>query len=189
MLRKLTCPTLHECNQTPLRGAIGLQTRALSTRGLNPLRRADEHDRSAAGALDERGYRGVDGVPRADEIDIDDVAEGAVPIIGVGDPDDPGIGDDDVEPAEGLQSLLEHRCNGITVANVALPGQDSAATVLDQLHCGGQVIRGCAGVVGRLELCADVDRDDGGTLGGEPDRVRAPHSACGPGDERNLAAE
>ena len=103
--------------------------------------------------------------------------------------DDAGIGDDDVEPAEGLQSLLEHRCEGIAVANVALPGEDSAATVLDQLHCGGQVIRGCAGVVGRLELCADVDRDDGGTLGGEPDRVRAPHSACGPGDERNLTVE
>jgi hypothetical protein len=118
-----------------------------------------------------------------------ETSQATAPATSSGDPDDAGIGDDDVEPAEGPQSLVENRGNGIAVANVALPGKNSAATVLNQSHGGGQVVDSCPGVVGRLELCADVDRDDGGAIGGKLDRVRAPHPTCGPGDKRNLAVE
>ena len=154
-----------------------------------PCGGTDQHDGSAAAAGNQRRNGGVHGVPGADQVDLDDVAERPSPIVAVGHPDDARVGDDDVEAAELPNAVGDHRVDRFGVTNISLARQDPAALVLNQFHCGGKVVGGRAGVVGGVELRADVDGDDVGALAGQLDRVRPPHPTGGTGDEGDMPVQ
>ena len=75
------------------------------------------------------------------------------------------------------------------IANVGLLRHDSRTGVLDELDRGGQIVGGGHRVGDRGDLVADVDRDDVGAVGRQPDRLRAALTASRAGDERDLACE
>ena len=75
------------------------------------------------------------------------------------------------------------------VADVGLPGEDAPVQRLDRPHRLGELLRGAHLVAHRLQLGADVDRDDVGALLRQPDRVAPTLAAGGSGDEGDLALE
>ena len=122
----------------------------------------------------------------AGQIDVDDVAPrvapasiGAIPALAM----TMSSAAELVEP--GLQCGRQRRL----IANIGLSGHDSRAGVLDEFDRRGQIV-GCRHRVGdRGDLVADVDRDDVGAIGRQPDRLSAALTAGRAGDERDLAVE
>ena len=75
---------------------------------------------AAAPLLDHQRCRGLDGVPDADEVDVELVAEGAARVGGgVHDPD-AGVGEDDVDPAQLPRAVGDRPRDGVGVADVDL---------------------------------------------------------------------
>jgi diguanylate cyclase (GGDEF)-like protein/PAS domain S-box-containing protein len=109
-----------------------------------------------------------------------------------------------IERADQLEKLLELNCelgqgfyfsapltlddalDLVEAADVGALGDDPAAGSLHLAHRLGEVLGGRERVVHRVDLCAEVERDDGRSLLGETDRVRPSLAARGPGDERHL---
>src|ERR1700712_5477457 len=118
MWRKLARPTLHERDEPALRRGVALQARSLGAGRLDSRGRTGQHDGSASPACDQRGDGRIDGVPGADEVDVNDVAEGPAGIVAVGEPDDACVGDDDVEAAELSKSLANYVVDRGGVAHV-----------------------------------------------------------------------
>lgn len=87
---------------------------------------------------------------------------------------DAGIGDHDIEVAEIRKARLDGCAQLIAFAHVGLDRQDAAATVLDQLGRLVQILRGRQRIRVRLDVFANVDRDDVGTFLRHPDGVRGP---------------
>ena len=189
MRSQLTRPALHQRHQGAFGGGVGLQTGPIGVGGPQPLGGARQDDRPTAPAGDQVRDRGVDGVPRADQVDVDDRAEVATALVTVGHPDDPGVGDDDVEAAELAPRFGEHGVHRVGIAHVGLPGQD--ATSLMTHEAGGLLEVVCRGsrVVGELEVRADVQGDDVGALACEFHGVRTTHPAGRAGDEGHLTVE
>ncbi len=151
-----------------------------------PGGRTDQHDGPAVALLDHRRLGDFDRVVHAGEVDVDDVAPAVFTREHWG---DAGVGDDDVEPAEFVETRLQRCTQRLFIANISLLRHDSCAGVLDELDRGGEVVGCCHRVGNRCDLVTDVDRDDAGAVGSQPDRFRAALTAGGAGDERNLAFE
>ena len=144
---------------------------------------ADQDDGAAATAVDD--------VVGAGDVDIDDVAPrfGGDRVPGLGDADT-GVGHDDVEAAEGLDARVHRGAQTGGVPGVDGGGDDLASGVLDQPDGFREILRG-RGIVRdrRGERRRDIDGDDIGALGRQPDGVRTTLTACGPGDERYFASK
>src|SRR5581483_2177975 len=122
---------------------------------------------------------------RAEEMDVEnglkilgrEVREGFIA-------EDPGVVDDNVDGAEGVESLLDNRrstfwtCDGVHV------GDGLAAGGADDLNRVGGGSRSAAGPVGAP---ADVVDDDPGSPAGEFQRVGSAEAAPGSGDDGDLA--
>src|SRR5690606_11328714 len=97
---------------------------------------------------------------------------------------DAGVGDDDVQPAEFLDSVVDHLLQGVEVADVDLRGDDTAIESLDQFGCLGEVFGGRRRDGAPLgDGAADVDGDDVGALLGEFHSVTSTLTARSARDE------
>jgi len=75
------------------------------------------------------------------------------------------------------------------VTDVGLAGDDAPVEGLHLFGCLGEVRLGGAPVWHGCDVLADVDRDDVGTLFGQPNRVRPALAPGGSRDERDLSLD
>ena len=94
---------------------------------------------------------------------------------------DSGVGDHDVEAAEGGHTLVDHGLEGAAVADVGGPRDDTAACLVDQVDGLVEIALGRHRIRRELDVPRHVDTDDVGTLLGEAYRVGAPPA---PGRDR-----
>jgi hypothetical protein len=155
-----------------------------------PLMPAVELVRTIAPPLprDHGRDRGLDGVEHAGQVHVDHVLPRAVNLV-QRHGRDAGVGQDDVHRAEFGHACLERRLELRLVPHVGLPREDPAVQRLDLLDGLGQVLRSGHGVGNRLDLPADVNRDDVGALLRQPHRVASSLPARRPGDEGDFAFE
>ena len=152
---------------------------------LDAGRGADDDDGAAVAGLDHRGDRCAQGAPGAGQVHPDD----GVPLL-VGQLPDPapaqhpGVGHQDVQPAELLDAVGDDLPDRRVVANVGFAGQDLAALGFHQAHGLAEIFRGGRRVGQRVgDLRADIQRDDVGAFAGQPHRMRAPLRTSGAGNE------
>ena len=103
----------------------------------------------------------------------------------------PGVGDDDVEPAQCGDAVVDGLAQPVEVAGVDDRRRGSGGPVASTRRTVSSRSSGVAGVVGhaRRQLAGDVDGDDVGALVGHPDGVRAALAPRRSGDECHLAGE
>lgn len=94
------------------------------------------------------------------------VAEDLAAITVAAEPDDACVGDHDVEAAEFANALLDDLLQRIGIADVGLVSDDLSAFVLDELDGFVELVRSGVGVVHRVDVAADVHRDDVSAFGG-----------------------
>ena len=100
---------------------------------------------------------------------------------------DAGVVDQDVEPSEGVERLLDHALASGHVGDRVVVGDSIAAGVLDRGH---DLVGGCRLAVEFAALRAAVVVDhDLRALGGEQEGVSASDSASGAGHDRDAAFE
>src|SRR5882757_7160134 len=181
----------HQADDSVLRGGVpGYAGRAVAAPAREALGRAGQHDSPALPPLEHAGSGHRDGVPHADQVRVDDVAEGSVRVgLGTASRCDPGVGQNDVDRAE----LGDARCEGplerSAVPDVGADGVDAPVECLDLAGRLGEVLRPGHRVVDRIDLAGDVDGDDVRAFLGEPDRMAAALAAGSAGDEGDLAVE
>jgi hypothetical protein len=103
-----------------------------------------------------------------------------------GDVQDPGVGQDDVDPPELADGLLHRGVHRVDVAHVGPDGQAAPILLLDQRDGLGQVVRGGHRVADRRDLIGDVQGDDVRALLGQRHGVGPPLAAGRSGDESDL---
>ena len=140
--------------------------------------------------LQHRRQCGLDREVDALEVHVDGVDEGrdVQPLL----PrrrKDPGVGDDEVEPAEFGDAVGHDLLEPVEVADVGLLGDDAPTGLLDEVDRLVEILAGRHRVRDAVDLTAQVERDDVGPLLGEPDRVAAALAARRPGDEDDLPVE
>jgi hypothetical protein len=90
---------------------------------------------------------------------------------------DAGIVDEDIEPAEGVDGLLDHGLRALPIAYIGRIGDSRAAGLLDGVHYG----RGCSCIGARaIDAGADVVDHDLGAMGRKQEGVLASESSPGP---------
>jgi hypothetical protein len=146
--------------------------------------RARHDDRRVLTQVRQRDRHGV---KHADEIHVYRVHKVHRLRIAHGHGQDAGVGHHDVEVAKLGQARVDCRLELIAVAHVGLAAHDPPAELLDHGHGLRQVFLGGQRVRVRLDLLADVDRDDVGALFRKPHGVAASLPACRSGDQRDLA--
>ena len=99
---------------------------------------------------------------------------------------DAGVVDDDVEPAEGLDRLVDDALCAVEVGDVVVVGHGLAPTAADDLGdlLGGPLVGPLAG-----DRAAQVVDDDLRAFCGELERLTPADTVPGPGDDRHLAVE
>ena len=102
---------------------------------------------------------------------------------------DTGVGHHDVEAAELVDTRLNSGRQRGAVADIGLLGDDPRSGVLDEFDGGGQIIGGRQRIGHAGDRRADVDPDDVGALGCQPDRVGAALPAGNAGDQRDFAGQ
>ena len=175
-----------EADETVLgRGVVRGERRSLASGGA-----ADDDDRPAVAGLDHRRHGGFQRVEGAGEVDVDDV----FPLLGGELPGPPGghhagVGDDDVEPAELADGVVDQALHRVQIADIGLPGQHFAPGLLHQPH-------GLLEVFGRRRRDSPSSRNPrtrrtarDRPLGREPQRMRASLAAGGAGDERDASGQ
>jgi hypothetical protein len=130
MLSKVIRPHLHEPDQPTLGRGVRLSTCDIGAGASETGTGTGDHDGASAAAFDEGGDRRLHGVPHADEVHVDDVAEDLARIRTVGKPDNSCVRHDDVQAAVLIDALAEDAVDGVGVTNVGLTGNDSTALVL-----------------------------------------------------------
>lgn len=102
-------------------------------------------------------------------------------------PGDPGVGHDDVDPAELGQAVSDGSVELLLATDVSVAGHDPPAELLDLGDRLVEVLPGAQRVGHRVQVGAQVDRDDVGALLGQADRVRTALAAGRAGNEGDLA--
>jgi hypothetical protein len=107
---------------------------------------------------------------------------------------DPGVRDHDVEPTKLRHTGVDRRRDSGRVAHVGLARGDAAAKQLD-LGDGGvgdgvvEILGCCERIIDRVDIGADVDRDDVGALSRKPQRVGATLPSRRAADDRDFALQ
>ncbi len=182
--RQLQGQRAHQADDPVLGGHVVRQV----GNGLQARRRAGQHDRPARALLDQVRDRRLGRVPDPGQVGVDHVLPGSLIQLGsqpVG--RDAGVGRHDVQPAQLGHAVVQSRLQRGIIADVGLGRHDPPVQRLDLLDRLGQVLRRRHRVRYRLHLAAQVDRDDVGTLLGQPDRVAASLAARRSGDEGDFA--
>ena len=131
-----------------------------------------------------------DGVHHAEQVDVGGVDEvHRVELLAERHRQDARVGHDDVEPAEVGDAGLERVAQLMTLADVGDLGEHATAEFLDRPLDVGEIVGGGERVRVRVDVPADVDDDDVGTLFGHRERVRAALTARSTRDESDLALE
>ncbi len=131
------------------------------------------------------------GVPQRREVALEVDPDDGVPLLlgGVHQhpvADEPGVVDQDVETAEGVDRLLHHRRGLLEVGDVGAVGDGLAA---ERLDLGDDLVRDLGGRALAGARGAEVVDDDLGALAGELERVRAADAPAGAGDDRDASFE
>ncbi len=98
----------------------------------------------------------------------------------------PGVVDQDVEVAEGLDRLVDEPFGAVPVRDVVEVGDSRSAGCLDLVN---DLLRGRCVRTGAVGAPAQVVHDDLGPFGREQQRVRAADAASGPGHDRDATIE
>ena len=136
------------------------------------LRRTDQNDGPASALADDGRHRGEDRVPHALEVGVDDRVEHRFGAGGrVTDRHHSGVGDDDVDIAERVDPGLHCGFQLRQIANIGDSRCSPASGGLDQPYGLVEIGLGAQRVRNSVDIRADVDGDDVGTLLGERDGV------------------
>lgn len=136
------------------------------------------------------GDSGFHGLPDTGEVDVDH----RVPVLlaelvqGLAAVADPGVGDNDIQPAQLLDPATDRGVQGVEVADVDLRGDDPPTQSFHQVGGFGEVVRGGRrNLVGATDRFAHIDRDDVCALLRQPHRVATSLAPCRTCDEGDLA--
>src|ERR1700760_1338322 len=129
---------------------------------------------------------GVYQVEHAAQVDVDSVG-GRLRRQSRGERADTGVGDHHVEVTEFGNTPVDGRGKCRAIPDVGDRGDDALAFLLDQTGGFVEVFRSGKRILVGLDVFAQVDRDDVGTLGGEHSRVRTSLAAGGATDDRHFA--
>ncbi len=147
---------------------------------IEPPPRAVAHDRQS----------GSYGLVDAGQVDVDDVLPVGHEVLGLaGQPDDPGVGDDDVDATEPIGSGLNRGMHVVESADVALAGEHAASFLFDQPLGFLEVRERRIGIRHRRDVLADVHAEDVRAGAGQSHGMRptlAPGGSC---DERDPSLE
>ena len=102
---------------------------------------------------------------------------------------DAGVGDHDVQPAELREPLVDNLVDRRLVAHIGSGCHNPTAQRLDFFDGLGEFLLGSQLVGEPVDLLADVERDDVGTVPGKPHRMGAALAARPTADEGNLAVQ
>ena len=129
-------------------------------------------------------------MPDAVEVGVDDVAvDLLVEWVLDTDRDDAGVGDDDVDLAEPVDTGLHGRRELREVADIGDDRNHPPAERLDGRDGLVEIGPGRQGIGDGVEVGAAVDRDDVGALGGQRHRVGSALAARRAGDHCDAAYE
>ncbi len=132
---------------------------------------------------------GLDRLPHSAEVDVDHLLPDVLfhPVEPSSDGPDACVGDDDVQPAELLNTAVHRGFERVVFADIDLGGDDPSVQRLDQVGCFREVFgsRRWGRRVG--EGLADVDGDDVRAFLRQPHCVAASLPPRCAGDERDLA--
>src|SRR5262245_36783921 len=133
--------------------------------------------------LDTRAYR----FPHPGQIDVDHLLplrliHGGQFAVGA----DAGVAQNDVEPAEDFDALIDRGYHRLQVAHVGDAGDDLPAGLLAESDGFVEVLSGAHVVGGGGDRCAQVGGDDVGAFSGQCDRVATSLTASRAGDERDF---
>ncbi|HTP18737.1 MAG TPA: hypothetical protein VMJ65_03985 [Solirubrobacteraceae bacterium] len=92
-------------------------------------------------------------------------------------------------PSELSQAAVDCRRDRRRVANVRLGSGDAAAELLDLRDGLVEILGSCERIVDRVDIGADVHRDDVGALSREAHRVGATLTSSGAADNRDFAVQ
>ena len=106
---------------------VGLQTRTFGARRLDPLGRTRQHDGSAAPPATSAGMAASTVFQAPMRFTSTMSRKVRARLFGVGDADDAGVGDDDVEAAELAKPVGDTRIHRFGVTDVGLARHDPAA--------------------------------------------------------------
>jgi hypothetical protein len=152
--------------------------------------RAGDDYGSAAAGLDHRRYRGLDRMPDAGEIHVDD----CVPFVLAEPPRlavcrQAGVRTDDVDVAELGQAIAYDTVDGLLGADVRFPDHDSLALLLDKPPGLVKISLRRHRVSDVLDIVTDVERDYVRAFTGEANRMRTTLAARRTGNERYFSRE
>lgn len=147
--------------------------------------RTDQHDRPPVALVDHRRNRRLDGVIHTGQVDVDDV----VPTVGRGHRGNAGVGHHDVHPAQLVEAGLQGSAQRHRVTHIGLLGHDARTGVFDQLDRGRQVLGVRERIGHAVDLLAQIDSNDVGSIGGQAQGVGAALAAGRAGDQRDLALQ
>ncbi len=126
----------------PTRPCFDAEYDACRGHRLQPGDGADDGDRAAVTGLEHRRDRGLQRLPGADEVDVDDVGElflGQLPHLAP-----PGeharIGDHVVQPSELFDGIRDELLLEAQVARISLPRKDLTPDALDEPDGLGEVL-------------------------------------------------
>ena len=102
---------------------------------------------------------------------------------------DPGVCDRDVEPTELRYAAVDRRRDRRRVATVGLGNGDAAAKLLDLRDGLVEILEPCERIVDRVDIGADVHRDDVGTFSRKAHRVGATLTSRRAADNRDFAVQ
>jgi hypothetical protein len=142
------------------------------------------HDDAAVALVAHQAPRGGGALVAAEDVDlVDEVPVGLAHLLERDVAEDAGVVDEDVDLAEGVDGGLD---DGVAVLDRVVVGDRGAAGGLDLVDdlVGGRARLALAG-----EAAAEIVDDDLGAARREEQRVGAPQSATGAGDDRDLAIE
>jgi hypothetical protein len=128
----------------------------------------------------------VDRVDRADQVGVEHVRPGLQRRLALH-RGDPGLRHHDVQPAQLGEARLQRLAELGPLAHVGLHRHDAPVLRFDQADRLLQVVRAGQRVLDRVDVVAQVDRDDVGALLGQPHRVAAALAARRARDEGDLA--
>jgi len=173
-----------------LAGAIAIRSPAAVAPAADQAQRGPGQDDRAAPALfdHERGS-GLDGVPDAEEVDLDLVAERLLLARAGGHHPDACVGHHDIHRAQARYTAGHSGPQGGSVADVGLGRNDPPAQSLDLRYRPAEVRRRCQGVGDRVDLAADIHRDHVGAVLGQAHRMAPTLSPGRPCDEHDFAVE
>src|SRR5450755_3626663 len=183
-------PGTPQAHDGVLAGAVAVRSAAAVAAAANQAERGPgQDDRAAPALLDHDGGSGLNGVPDAEQVDLDLVAERLL-LAGVpGHHPDPRVGHHDVHRAEARCAAGHSGLQSGSVADVGLGRNDAPAESLDFSDGPGEVSWRRQRVRDRVDLPADIDRDHVGAVLGQAYRVAAPLSPGRARDERDLTVE